>query len=123
MVGKLWGDLVSNRVERLRRYWVDLPLYGFLGLALVVAAIIYGVASKRFPPYFPYTLLVTLFIVGSSVASFFLYRLKRYRVSFFLLVGMAAVAFFYTENFLFYLDSQLRSSGFILRLLRAEIGL
>jgi len=123
MVGKLWGDLVSNRVERLRRYWVDLPLYGFLGLALVAAAIIYGVASKRFPPYFPYTLLVTLFIVGSSVASFFLYRLKRYRVSFFLLVGMAAVAFFYTENFLFYLDSQLRSGGFILRLLRAEIGL
>jgi 4-amino-4-deoxy-L-arabinose transferase-like glycosyltransferase len=123
MVGKLWGDLVSNRVQRLRRYWVDLPLYGFLGLALAVAAIIYGVAAKRFPPYFLYTLLVTLFIVGSSIASFVFYRFKRYGVCFFLLVGMVAVAFFYTENFLFYLDTQLRSGGFILRLLRAEIGL
>ncbi|MGZ3559720.1 MAG: ArnT family glycosyltransferase [Thermodesulfobacteriota bacterium] len=123
IVGKLWGDLASNRVDRLRRYWVDLPLYGLLGLALAVAAIIYGVTSKRFPPYFPYTLLVTLLIVGSSIASFVFYRLKRYRISFFLLVGMSAVVFFYTESFLFYLDSQLRSGGFILRLLKAEIGL
>jgi glucan phosphoethanolaminetransferase (alkaline phosphatase superfamily) len=123
MVGKLWGDLFSNQMERLRRYWIDLPLYGFIGLALAVAAIVYLVASRRFPPYFPYTLSVTFFIFGSSAASFFLHRIKRYRASFFLLVGMAAVAFFYTENFLFYLNGQLRSGGFILGLLRKEIGL
>ena len=123
MVGKLWGDLVSNQMGRLRRYWIDLPLYGFIGLALAVAGIVYLVASRRFPPYSPYTLSVTFFIVGSSAASFFLHRINRYGASFFLLVGMAAVAFFYTENFLFYLDDQLRSGSFILLLLRREIGL
>jgi len=123
MVGKLWGDLVSNQMGRLRRYWVDLPLYGFAGLAMAVAAVLYFAASKRLPSYFPYTLSVTLFIVGSGAASFFLHRINRYGARFFLLVGIAAVAIFFTENFVFCLDHQLRSGGFILRLLRGEIGL
>jgi hypothetical protein len=40
-----------------------------------------------------------------------------------MIVGMAAVAFFYTENFLFYLDGQLKSARFVLGLIGKEIGL
>jgi hypothetical protein len=52
-----------------------------------------------------------------------LYRSKRYGDTFFLIVGMAAAAFFYTENFLFYLDAQLKSPSFVLHLIGKEIGL
>ena len=123
MVGKLWGDLMFDQMGQFRRNWIYLPLYGFMGLGLVVGATIYLVASERVPSYLPYTLLVTFFLIGGSIALFFLYRTKRYGAIFFLIVGMAAAAFFYTENFLFYLDGQLKSGSFVLRLIGKEIGL
>jgi hypothetical protein len=94
-----------------------------MGLGWVIGATVYLVASERVPSYLPYTLLVTLFLVGGSLALFFLYRSEKYGITFFLIVGMAAVAFFYTENFLFYLDGQLKSARFVLGLIGKEIGL
>jgi len=123
MVGKLWGDLMVGQMGPFRRGWIRIPLYGFMGLGWIVGSTIYLVASERVPSYLPYTLLVTLFLVGGSVALFFLYRSKKYGITFFLIVGMAAVAFFYTEHFLFYLDGQLKSARFVLRLIGKEIGL
>jgi 4-amino-4-deoxy-L-arabinose transferase-like glycosyltransferase len=123
MVGKLWGDFISDQMGPFQQNWIRIPLYGFMGLGWVVGAIVYLAASERVPSYLPYTLLVTVFLMGGSVALFFLYRSKRYGIIFFLIVGMAAVAFFYTENFLFYLDGQLKSARFVLRLIGKEIGL
>jgi 4-amino-4-deoxy-L-arabinose transferase-like glycosyltransferase len=123
MVGKLWGDFIFDQMGSFRRGWIRFPLYGFMGLGWVIGATVYLVASERVPSYLPYTLLVTLFLVGGSLALFFLYRSEKYGITFFLIVGMAAVAFFYTENFLFYLDGQLKSARFVLGLIGKEIGL
>jgi 4-amino-4-deoxy-L-arabinose transferase-like glycosyltransferase len=123
MVGKLWGDFMFDQMGQFPRDWIKVPVYGFMGLGLVVGSIIYLVASERVPSYFPYTVGVAFFLTGGSVALFFLYRSKRYGDTFFLIVGMAAAAFFYTENFLFYLDAQLKSPSFVLHLIGKEIGL
>jgi 4-amino-4-deoxy-L-arabinose transferase-like glycosyltransferase len=123
MVGKLWGDFIFDQMGPFQRDWIRIPLYGFMGLGFVLGVAIYLVASERVPSYLPYTLLVTIFLMGGSFALFFLYRSKRYGTIFFLIVAMAAAAFFYTENVLFYLDGQLKSPSFVLRLIGKEIGL
>ena len=123
MVGKLWGDFTLNQIRPFRREWISFPLHGFMGLALVGGVMIFWLVSKNFPSYLFYTLPVTCFLVGGSIGMLVLYRFKRYRLIFFLFLGMTAIGFFYTENFLFHWDHRFTSASFVFHEIGKEIGL
>ncbi len=121
MVGRLWADLTLNRFEHFRRGWISFPLYGFIASACVLAATIFWLVLKMFPSYWFFTLFITCFLMGGSMVLFLLYQSKKYSAAFLLLVGMAGVIFFYTENFLFYWDHRFTSPPFVLHEIKREI--
>ena len=123
MIGRLWGDLTLDRIEHFRREWISLPLRGFMAFTLIVGAILLWVVLKRFPSYWFFTLLIACFLIGGCLALVLLYRSKKYSAVFLLLVGMAGVMFFYTENFLFYWDHRFTSAYFVISEIKKEIRL
>jgi len=123
MIGRLWGDLTLDRIEHFRREWISLSLRGFMAFTLIVGATLLWVVLKRFPSYWFFTLLIACFLIGGCLALFLLYRSKKYSAVFLLLVGMAGVMFFYTENFLFYWDHRFTSAYFVISEIKKEIRL
>jgi hypothetical protein len=130
VIGKLWDDFVSMRMERFRHEWISYPLYGFMGLVLIAGAaipLIPWVVSKKFPsylsflPYFPYLLPVAFLMVGGSLAMFVLYRFKNYGGTLFLIMGILAGGFFYTSGVVFPLVNPYKSARYICQEITARI--
>jgi 4-amino-4-deoxy-L-arabinose transferase-like glycosyltransferase len=121
MVGKLWDDFISSSMEHFRTEWISLPLYFFMGLALLVGAAIPWVVSLKFPSYLPYSLPIAFLSVGGSLATFVLLRFKYYGGIFFLLVGIVAGGFFYTLRVVFPLVNPYKSARFICQEITSRI--
>jgi len=113
MVGKLWNDFISFSMDHFRHGWISLPLYAFMGLALIAGAAIPWVISMKFPSYLPYSLPITFLMVGGSLALFVLNRFRMQGAIFFLLIGMMAGGFFYTLRVVFPLVNPYKSARFI----------
>jgi 4-amino-4-deoxy-L-arabinose transferase-like glycosyltransferase len=113
LVGKLWDDYISSSFKSFRYEWITFPLYGWMALALILSAVLPWVVSKEFPSYFPYSLPMALFLVGGGLLLFFFNRMKYRMGLFFLIVGMVAIGFFYTERMVFPLVNPYKSARFI----------
>jgi hypothetical protein len=100
-------------MDHFRHGWISLPLYGFMGLALIAGAAIPWVISIKFPSYLPYSLPITFLMVGSSLALFVLNRFRTQGAIFFLLIGMMTGGFFYTLRVVFPLVNPYKSARFI----------
>ncbi len=96
MVGKFWDDFISSPQDPYWRRWMIFPLYGLIGFGLVAGAAIPWAALTKFPSYLLHSLPIAFILVGVSVATWILYRFKKYRAVLFLLVGMVAGGYFYT---------------------------
>jgi 4-amino-4-deoxy-L-arabinose transferase-like glycosyltransferase len=113
MIGKLWNDFVSTSMDHFRHGWISLPLYGFMGLALIAGAAIPWVISMKFPSYLPYSLPITFLMVGGSLSLFVLNRFRMQGAIFLLLIGMMTGGFFYTLRVVFPLVNPFKSARFI----------
>ena len=121
MVGKLWDDLITTPMERFRNEWVSIPLYGFMGLALIGGAAIPWIVSMKFPSYLPYTLPLAFLLVGGSLVLFVLHRFKNYGAILFCLIGMVAGGYFYTTRVIFPLVNPYKSARFICQEITSRI--
>jgi len=121
MVGKLWDDFISIRMEHFRNAWISFPLYGWMGVALVAGAAIPWVLSIKFPSYVPYGLPIAFLLVGGSLVMFVLYRFKNYGALLFVLIGMMAGGYFYTTRVIFPEVNQFKSARFISHEITARI--
>jgi 4-amino-4-deoxy-L-arabinose transferase-like glycosyltransferase len=110
MVGKLWDDFITTPMERFRNEWISFPLYGFMGLALILGAAIPWVISMQFSSYFPYVLPLAFLLVGGSLVMYVLYRFKNHAAIFFLFIVMMAGGYFYTLRVIFPLVDQYKSA-------------
>jgi 4-amino-4-deoxy-L-arabinose transferase-like glycosyltransferase len=113
MVGKLWDDLVSARMDHFRHEWISIPLYGIIGLTLLAGAAIPWVVSMKFPSYVPYSLPIAFLMVGGSLAIFVLYRFENYGAILCLIIGIVASGFFYSSRMIFPLINPYKSARFI----------
>jgi len=121
MVGRLWDDFISSSMEHFRTEWISLPLYLFMGLALLGGAAIPWVVSTSFPSHLPYSLPMAFLCVGGSLAMFVLLRFKYYGAIFFLLAGIVAGGFFYTLRVVFPLANPYKSARFICQEITSRI--
>jgi len=122
MVGKLWGDCVFKRMEQFRRAWISWPLFGFVGLVLLIGAAVIWVVPIRFPSYASILLPVAVLMVGGSAGLIFLSAFRRYGVVFFLFVGMITGGFFYAQHSIFPVDTQFKSIRSIFQEMKKEVG-
>ena len=121
MVGKFWQDVIFTSMERFRREWISIPLYGLMALTFVGGVSAPWVVSARFPAYFPYSLPVTFLLVGGSLSLFVLYRFKHHGIIFLVIVGMMAGGFFYTLRVVFPLVNPDKSARFICQEITSRI--
>jgi 4-amino-4-deoxy-L-arabinose transferase-like glycosyltransferase len=121
MVGKLWDDFISTPMEHFRNEWVSIPLYVFMGIALVAGAAIPWVLSIKFPSYLPYGLPITFLLVGGGLVMFVLYRFKNTGAILFLLIGMMTAGYFYTSRVVFPIVNQFKSARFTSQEITARI--
>jgi len=130
MIGKLWDDFISVRVDRFRHEWITIPLYGLIGLVLIAGAAIFlipWVVLKKFPsylpflPHFPNLLPIAFLMVGGSLAMFILCRFKNYGATLFLIIGIMAGGFFYTARVVFPLVNPYKSARYICLEITARI--
>jgi 4-amino-4-deoxy-L-arabinose transferase-like glycosyltransferase len=121
MIGKLWDDFLSVRMDHFKQEWISFTLYGFIGCTLVAGAVIPWVVSTRFPAYLFYSLPIAFIMVGGSLALFVLYRFKNYGAVFFLLVAIVASGFFYTLRVVFPLINPHKSARFVCQEITSRI--
>jgi len=121
MVGKFWEDAISTSMERFRREWISIPLYGLMAVILVVGLAAPWVVWTWFPAYFSYSLPVAFLLVGGSLALFFSYRSKRQGIVFFVIVGLMAGGFFYTLRVAFPFVNSYKSARFICQEITSRI--
>jgi 4-amino-4-deoxy-L-arabinose transferase-like glycosyltransferase len=113
MTGKLWEDFISFSMRHFRHEWISIPLFGLMGVILVVGVALPWVISAEFSSYFSYSLPVSFFLVGTSIGLLILIRFKYYGAIFLLLIGMMAGGFFYTLRVVFPLVNPHKSARFI----------
>ncbi len=113
MVGKFWSDLISQPLDRFRRLWVSIPLYGFIGLGLVAGVAVPWVISIRFPSYLLYSLPLAFLLAGCSLGLLIFSRFKHYRAILFLLIGVMVAGYFYVFGVIFPLANSHMSARFI----------
>ncbi len=113
MVGKLWDDFISSSFESFREEWMTLPLYGWMGLTLILGAVLPWVVSSKFPSYLSYSLPLTFLLIGGGLLLFILYRLRTRVPLFFTIFGMMSIGFLYTERVIFPLVNPYKSARFI----------
>jgi 4-amino-4-deoxy-L-arabinose transferase-like glycosyltransferase len=121
MVGKLWDDFIATQMEQFRNEWISIPLYGFMGLALISGAAIPWVISMKFPSYLPSILPLAFLLVGGSLVMYVLFRFKNHAAIFFLFIVMMAGGYFYTSRFIFPIVNQYKSARFIAQEITARI--
>lgn len=90
LVGRLWDDFTCTPMDHFRHEWISFPLYGFIGLTLLVGAAVPWTVSMKFPSYLPYTLPPAFLMVGGSLAIFVLYRFRNYGAILCLIIGIMA---------------------------------
>ncbi len=117
MVGKFWSDFITQPLDRFRREWISLPLYGFIGFCLIAGAatpwVTPWLASSKFSFVPPYGVVLALLLVGFGVAMAIFWRFKNYRAVLFLLIGMMAAGYFYAFGVIFPLANSRMSARFI----------
>jgi len=113
MGGKLLEDIISRQIETFRREWVLVPLFGLSGLMVAGGAVSPWLVSREFPSFLIYSLPGAFLILGGGIALFFLSRSSRYGAIFFLIAGIIASGFFYTQRVIFPLVNPLKSARFI----------
>jgi 4-amino-4-deoxy-L-arabinose transferase-like glycosyltransferase len=121
VVGKLWEDFISIRMERFRHEWISFTIYGLMGLTLITGAVIPWVVSIKFPSYLSYSLPIGLLMVGGSLAMFVLYRFKHFGAIFFLIIGVMAGGFFYTSGVVFPLVNPYKSARYVSEEIKSRI--
>lgn len=121
MVGKFWEDAISTSMERFRREWISIPLYGLMAVILVAGLAAPWVVWTWFPAYFSYSLPVAFLLVGGSFALFFSYRSKRPGIVFLVIVGLMAGGFFYTLRVAFPFVNSYKSARFICQEITSRI--
>ncbi len=121
MVGKFWEDVIFTSMERFRREWISIPLYGLMALTLIGGLAAPWVVWARFPAYFAYSFPVTFLLVGGSLALFISYRFKHHGIVFFVIVGLMAGGFFYTLRVAFPLVNPYKSARFICQAITSQI--
>jgi 4-amino-4-deoxy-L-arabinose transferase-like glycosyltransferase len=130
MIGKLWDDFISVRMERFRHEWISFPLYGFMGLILIAGSAIPWIpwmVSRKFPaylsylPHFSYLFPLALLMVGGSLAMFVLYRFKNYGAVLFLIIGIMAAGFFYASRVILPLVNPYKSARYICEEVKTHI--
>jgi 4-amino-4-deoxy-L-arabinose transferase-like glycosyltransferase len=113
MVGKLWDDLMTTPMDKIRREWISVPLYGFMGATLIGGAAIPWIVSMRFHSFFLYSLPMAFLMIGGSVLLFVLYRFRDLTSIFFLILGMIATGYFYTSLVIFPMVNPYKSARFM----------
>jgi len=121
MVGKFWGDAISTSMERFRREWISIPLYGLMAVILAAGLAAPWVLWAWFPDYFSYSSPVAFLLVGGSLALFFSYRSKRYGIVFLVIVGLMAGGFFYAQRVAFPVVNSYKSARFICQEITSRI--
>ncbi len=117
MVGKLWSDFSTQPLDRFRRGWISLPLFGFIGFCLIAGSTIPWViprlatAKISFVP--PYGVALALLLGGFGVAMAIFWRFKNYRAVLCLLIGMMVGGYFYAFGVIFPLANSRMSARFI----------
>ena len=113
IVGKLWFDFISTPMERLKREWIAVPLYGLMGAALIGGLALPWVLRATLPAYQAYGFPVTLLMVGGSIALFLSWRKKRYGVVFLLVVAIMSAGLFYTLGVVYPLVNPYKSARYL----------
>jgi 4-amino-4-deoxy-L-arabinose transferase-like glycosyltransferase len=113
IVGKVWYDLISTPMERLRHEWISVPLYGLIGVLLIGGLATPLVLWIRLPAYLVYGFPMAVLMVGGSIALFLSWRKKRYGAVFFLIVAIMAGGFFYTLRVVFPLVNPYKSARYL----------
>jgi 4-amino-4-deoxy-L-arabinose transferase-like glycosyltransferase len=113
MVGKFLDDFLSRITGPLSDKWISIPFYVLVAVMLLAGAAAPVVLIKKLPSYLVYGLPMSFLMVGGSLALFFGYRAKNYPAVFFLLVGIVAGAFFYTQRVVFPLVNPYKSGRYI----------
>ena len=113
IVGKLWFDFISTPMERLKREWISVPLYGLMGAALIGGLALPWVLRATLPAYQAYGFPVTLLMVGGSIALFLSWRKKRYGVVFLLVVAIMSAGLFYTLGVVYPLVNPYKSARYL----------
>ena len=121
MVGKFWEDVISTSMERFRREWISIPLYGLMTLIFVAGLAAPWVVWTWFPTCFSYSLPVAFLLVGGSLALFVSYRFKRHGIVFFVIVGLITGGFFYTLRVAFPFVNSYKSARFICQEITSRI--
>ena len=113
MVGKLFEDYISSQMENFRREWILFPLYGFMGLMVIGGPVLLWLVSRQFPSFLVYSVPGAFLITGGGIALFFLNRSNKQGAVLFLIVGIIASGFFYTQRVIFPVVNPLKSARFI----------
>jgi hypothetical protein len=121
MIGKFWDDLIFIHMEHFRQEWISSPLYGLMGLLLVVGVALPWVISKIFTSYLLYVIPMAILSAGGSLILFFLFRHRHYGAILFLLIGMMASGLFYTSSVVFPLVNPYKSARFISEEVKSRI--
>ena len=115
IVGKVWYDLLSTPMERLRHEWISFPLYGLMGVLLIGGLAIPLGLWIRLPATLVYGFPMALFMIGGSIALFLSLRKKRYGLVFLLIVAIMTGGFFYTLRIVFPLINPYKSARYLSR--------
>lgn len=115
MVGKLWDDYISSSFDSFRQEWLTIPLYGWMGVTLILGAALPWIISAKFPSYLPYSLPIAFLLIGGSLLLFVLYRIRSRALLFFVIVAVMVAGFFYIERVIFPIINPYKSARFICR--------
>ena len=121
MIGKFWEDAISASMERFRREWISIPLYGLAVLILLAGLACPWVVWTWFPAYFSYSVAPAFLLVGGSLALFFSYRSKRHGIVFLVIFGLMAGGFFYAQRVAFPIANSYKSARFICQEITSRI--
>jgi hypothetical protein len=110
IIGLLLEDFLSGALGRFSQKWITLPLHGLMVTLLLSGIAIPVVVSMKLSSYLVYSIpMVLLFVVG-SLSMFYFSRLNRYGAVLFLLAGIIAGGFFYTQRVVFPLVNPYKSA-------------
>jgi 4-amino-4-deoxy-L-arabinose transferase-like glycosyltransferase len=110
MIGMLLEDFLSDTLGRFSPKWITLPLHGLMVTLLLSGIAIPVVVSLKLSPYLVHSIPMALLFVGGSLSMFYFSRLNRYGAALFLLVGIIAGGFFYTQRIVFPLVNPYKSA-------------
>jgi 4-amino-4-deoxy-L-arabinose transferase-like glycosyltransferase len=113
IVGKVWFDFISTPMERLRREWFSVPLYGLMGAALIGGLAIPLVLKIKLPAFQVYGVPMALLMVGGSIALFLSWRKRRYGMVFFLVTAIMTCGYFYTLRIVYPLVNPYKSARYL----------